>query len=122
MSLSPSRNFFCSSDVNGHSVLWQIDDNPKEVFNLEKMNQDISQPDKENKMEHQIEIKQESYIESKEGVHFPKLQKRLDTVENSILGIYKTLNLMEKMTEQNTEQLKKIIQICENKKLIKANH
>lgn len=46
-----------------------------------------------------------------------QLNKRLDQVESSILGIYKTLNLLEKMTEKNSTQLKHIIDLCNKRDL-----
>ena len=50
--------------------------------------------------------------QEKDMVCSTELNKRLDQVESSILGIYKTLNLLEKMTEKNSQQLKHIIELC----------
>lgn len=55
--------------------------------------------------------------ESAEVITSKELNKRLDQVESSILGIYKTLNLLEKMTEKNSVQLKHIIELCNKRDL-----
>ena len=65
---------------------------------------------KENRNSHVFE-QTPDLVSSKE------LNKRLNQVESSILGIYKTLNLLEKMTEQNSTQLKHIIDLCNKRDL-----
>ena len=61
----------------------------------------------------------EYLLENKgDAIYSGQLNSRLQNVENSILGIFKTMNLVEKMTSQNTDQLKHIIQLCNSKGII----
>lgn len=91
-------------------------------FNKENTKQNSTQPGEKERNARFMEAKNlqiEYLLENKgDAIYSGQLNSRLQNVENSILGIFKTMNLVEKMTSQNTDQLKHIIQLCNSKGII----